>query len=109
MAINQLLQGWDAWSREFCVGICSTFVPLMLVLTGATLLGLWLPAQQRWMPLTASLAGCCGLLLCLHVLSWFHVGVVHPVTFILAGLSLFCGLVNGGAVWLGRTRLAPGR
>ncbi len=109
MVINQLLQGWDAWSRQFCVEICSTFVPLMFGLTGITVLGLWLPWQRRWMTLTASLAGGCGLLLCLHVLSWLHVGVVHPVTFILAGLSLFCGTVNVGAVWLGRTRLAPGR
>ncbi|APB33469.1 hypothetical protein GlitD10_1149 [Gloeomargarita lithophora Alchichica-D10] len=109
MVINQLLLAWDSWSREYCIAICGTFVPLMFLLTGATVLGLWFPFPRRWMTLTASLAGGCGLLLCLHVLSWFRIGVVHPVTFILVGLSLLCGTVNAGAVWRGRTRLALGR
>lgn len=112
MIINQLGQfwnGWEAWSRINCIAICSTFVPLMFTLTGVTLLGLWFTFPRRWMPLSAGLAGGCGLLLCLHVLSWLHIGVVHPVTFILVGLSLFCGAVNGGALWLRQTRLAWGR
>lgn len=106
MMIEQLISTWDTWSRDNCIAICGTFVPLMFGFTGATVLALWFPSQRRWMPLTAGFAWGCGLLLCLHVLSWFHLGVVHPVTFILAGLSLLCGMVNGGAIWLGRTRFA---
>jgi hypothetical protein len=104
--IESLLSMGDAWSRVNCIAICSTLVPLMFALTGATVLALWLPSRRSWMLWTAALAGGCGVLLYLHVLSWLHAGVVHPVTFILPGLSLLCGLVNSGCIWLGRTRTA---
>ncbi|MEN9215948.1 MAG: hypothetical protein Q6K90_01345 [Gloeomargarita sp. HHBFW_bins_162] len=81
----------------------------MFLLTGATLLGVWLWYQSRWMVVSATCAGGCGVLLCLHVLSWLRIGIVHPVTFILVGLSLLCGSVNAGALWLRQTRLAVGR
>ncbi|WP_448380282.1 hypothetical protein [Gloeomargarita sp.] len=98
------MSAWDVWSRQHCLAICSTFVPLLLGLTGVSVLALWFPVQRRYLAVPAGLAGGCGGVLCLHVLSWLHVGVVQPATFILAGLSLLCGLVNGGVVWRGRTR-----
>jgi len=96
--MTSFLSAWDVWSRQHCLAICSTFVPLLSGLTGVSVLALWFPVQRRWLPVTVGLAGGCGGVLCLHVLSWLHAGVVHPVTFILAGLSLLCRLVNGGVV-----------
>lgn len=87
------------FSRGNCVGICSALVPLILLGTTACG-GLTYFRQPRWLVNTAYGA---VILFCLamvlHVSSWFAIGVITPVTFILLGLSLTCAGLST-LVWL---------
>jgi len=79
------------FSRGNCIGICSALVPSILL--GTTFCGgLAYFRQARWLINTAFAFTlmACGMML-LHVASWFSIGVVTPVTFILLGLSLTFG------------------
>ncbi len=94
--MESFLSAWDVWSRQHCLAICSTFVPLLLGLTGVSVLALWFPVQRRYLAVTAGLAGGCG-------------GGVVPACFVLVA----CGggaagdVYPGGAqpfVWVGQWR-----
>ena len=86
------------FSRHHCVAICSLLVPANLVATIATLYlvvrGRTL-SQMRW---TQAIASFFAVTLFLHVSTWFVIGIVTPVTFILFGLGTSCLLVNSLAV-----------
>ncbi|WP_238546812.1 MULTISPECIES: hypothetical protein [unclassified Synechocystis] len=87
------LINWLAdFSRGNCVGICAFLVPSILLCT-TICAGLISLGQPRWSVNTAYIAtlASCGVM-GLHVASWFTIGVVTPVTFILLGLSLTCGV-----------------
>lgn len=82
------------FSRHNCVAICSLLVPanliatittLFLVITNRSLL------KMRW---STGIASVLAVTLFLHVSTWFIVGLVTPVTFILFGLGTTCLLVN---------------
>ncbi|MBD1914129.1 MULTISPECIES: hypothetical protein [unclassified Leptolyngbya] len=86
------------FSRQHCVAICAVLVPANLLATFQTLLftGLHRPASSRhWITLAASTY---ALLMLLHVMTWYVIGVVMAPTFILMGLGLFCITVNGWAI-----------
>ncbi|MBE9196245.1 hypothetical protein IQ219_13240 [Synechocystis sp. LEGE 06083] len=79
------------FSRGHCVGICAALVPSILLCT-TICAGLIALDRPRWSVNTAYVATlvACGVMV-LHVASWFSIGVITPVTFILLGLSLSCG------------------
>ncbi|MCW6038297.1 hypothetical protein K4A83_18745 [Spirulina subsalsa FACHB-351] len=86
-------------SRTHCVGICGFLIPLDLTLTGCTFL---LLVTQRSQPIVTrcAIAACTvSVLIFLHISSWFSIGVVTPVTFILSGLGLLCLSVNLSAIY----------
>ncbi|QUS60677.1 hypothetical protein IQE94_00355 [Synechocystis sp. PCC 7339] len=79
------------FSRGQCVGICAALVPSILLC--ATICAVLIALDRpRWSVNTTYFAtlAACGVMV-LHVASWFSIGVITPVTFILLGLSLSCG------------------
>lgn len=86
------------FSRQHCVSICAFLVPANMLATFQTLLftGFHRPTSHRyWITLAASGY---ALLMLLHVITWYMIGVVMAPTFILTGLGLFCLTVNGWAI-----------
>ncbi len=85
------------FSRTYCISICAFPVPAILMTTLQSLL--FVAFQRRRLSLTLSVGLdvlLTGLML-LHVGTWFIIGVVTPVTFILLTLSLSCFCLNS---WL---------
>ena len=86
------------FSRHNCVAICSFLVPANLVATTTTVV-LTLKQQSlstiRW---STAIASVLALTLFLHVSTWFIIGVITPVTFILLGLGTTCLGVNALAI-----------
>lgn len=82
------------FSRYNCVAICSFLVPANLLAT-ITILVLVVRSQPlfkiRW---TLAIASVLAITLFLHVSTWFIIGVITPVTFILFGLGTSCLLTN---------------
>ncbi|WP_071525255.1 hypothetical protein [Spirulina subsalsa] len=96
--MSELISTLADLSRTYCVGICAFLIPLDLTLTGCTLF--WLVTQRPKMVTRCAIAACTvSLLIFLHISSWFTIGVVTPVTFILSGLGLLCLSVNLSAVY----------
>lgn len=86
------------FSRHYCVTICAILVPANLIATVATLYLVVMNrsrSQMRWSKAIASLF---AITLFLHVSTWFIVGIITPVTFILFGLGATCLVVNTFAV-----------
>ena len=86
------------FSRQNCVAICSFLVPANLIATISTLA---LTVTER--PLfeikcSSAIAATFAITLFLHVSTWFMIGIVTPVTFILFGLGTTCLVVNTLAV-----------
>jgi hypothetical protein len=88
------LQPLFEFSRQNCVAICSFLVPanllttittLVLVATGQSL------TRMRW---SRGMASVLAIALFLHVSTWFMIGIITPVTFILFGLGSTCLVVN---------------
>lgn len=100
------------FSRNNCLAICAFLVPANLLITLQILIFLamkppsegvdtkrrflhsGLPWQIR---LAVALAITFALTLFLHVFTWFAIGVITPVTFILFGLGTTCLVINIGA------------
>lgn len=86
------------FSRDHCVAICSFLVPANLMTTIATLV-LVIRNQPllkiRWL---MGIASVFALILFLHVSTWFIIGVITPVTFILFGLGATCLIINALAL-----------
>lgn len=82
------------FSRQNCVAICSFLVPANLLTTIATLV--FLATGQslirlRWL---RRIAAVWAITLSLHVSTWFAIGIVTPVTFVLFTLSSTCLVIN---------------
>ena len=86
------------FSRQNCVAICSFLVPANLLTTFLTLSFFWTQRPLSQIKASATLTTIFALTLFLHVATWFTIGVITPVTFILAGLGATCLLVNLVAV-----------
>jgi ATP/ADP translocase len=88
------------FSHNHCIAICAFLVPASLLATANAALAFFFDRPRHQVRLAALLASSFPLVLILHVLSWFVVGVVTPVTFILSGLAATCLAINGCAVIL---------
>ncbi|UBF26241.1 hypothetical protein K9N68_32835 [Kovacikia minuta CCNUW1] len=86
------------FSYTHCIAICSFLVPVNLLTTFQTmiLVGLKHPTIRIWQ--AAGLAGFCSLLMVLHVMTWFLIGVVRMETFVLLTLGAVCLSINLWAV-----------
>ena len=85
------------FSRNHCIAICTALVPANLLSTfGAiVLVALKRPLSQVWQ--VSALASGFALLMVLHVLTWFIIGVVMVPTFVLLTLGAVCLSIN---VWV---------
>lgn len=84
---------WE-FSRNNCVAICSFLVPANIVATLMTCVLVIMkrsPEQISWSIATASIM---AIALFVHISTWFAIGVITPITFILFGLGTTCLTVN---------------
>jgi len=86
------------FSRANCVGICATLVPMMLISSLSCLGFTYFQRERAWVNFAYAGTISTCVLMGLHVGSWFSIGVVTPITFILFGLSLTCFTVSS-VVW----------
>jgi len=86
------------FSRIHCVAICSFLVPANLLTTIATVSLVVKGQSATKMLWSKGIASVLAIALFLHVSTWFMIGVVTPVTFILFGLGSTCLLINIVAV-----------
>ncbi len=82
------------FSRNNCVAICAFLVPVNLLTTIQTFILLVLQRPLFQLRLSAIIAIAFALTLFLHIATWFIVGVITPVTFILGGLGATCIVIN---------------
>ena len=82
------------FSRNNCVAICAFLVPVNLLTTIQTFILLVLQRPLFQLHLSATIAIAFALTLFLHIATWFIVGVITPVTFILGGLGATCIMIN---------------
>ena len=87
-----------AFSREHCVAICSFLVPANLIATVVTLILVATGKSLSLVRWCLGIASTVAITLFLHVSTWFMIGVVTPVTFILLTLGTTCLLLNFLAV-----------
>ena len=86
------------FSRINCVAICGFLVPANLTATIATLILVAMNqplSRIRW---SLGVGSIFAVTLFLHISTWFIVGVVTPVTFILFALGSCCLVINVLAV-----------
>ena len=82
------------FSRHNCIAICSFLVPANLVTTVITLILVATDRSLSKMRWSRAIASVLAATLFLHVSTWFIIGVITPVTFILFGLGTTCLVVN---------------
>ncbi|MBE9166089.1 hypothetical protein IQ238_00590 [Pleurocapsales cyanobacterium LEGE 06147] len=82
------------FSRNNCVAICAFLVPANLLITVQILISLAIERPIGQVRIAVALAITFALTLFLHVFTWFAIGVVTPVTFILFGLGTTCLIIN---------------
>ncbi len=82
------------FSRNNCVAICAFLVPANLLTTLQTMILFFLKRSIMAINLSAAIATSFALTLFFHVATWFVIGVVTPVTFILGALGTTCILIN---------------
>jgi hypothetical protein len=87
------------FSRTHCVTICTFLVPANLLTTLQTLILVGLHRPQIQVQRSTGVAGICALVMILHVLTWFMVGVVMLPTYILLFLGGACLGINLWAVF----------
>jgi hypothetical protein len=98
--LHSLSDSLSNFSRSHCVAICALLVPANLIATSQTLLFTFLkrsPAQIFTISFSAIVY---ALLMILHVISWYIIGVVMAPTFILMFLGITCLAINLIAIWL---------
>ncbi len=78
------------FSRNNCVTICSFLVPANLLATSLTLILSVMGQSRSRIGFTVAIATTLAVTLFLHVSTWFIIGVITPVTFILLGLGTTC-------------------
>lgn len=82
------------FSRDRCIAICAFLVPANLLLTLQTLSLVARNRSQVSIRWSVAIATALAAILVLHVGTWFAIGVVTPVTFILLGLASTCLAIN---------------
>lgn len=86
------------FSHTHCIAICAALVPANLLATLQTVIFTRLCRSQAQVWLTASVASLYALLMVLHVLTWFLIGVVMVPTYVLLLLGTACLSTNFWAV-----------
>lgn len=92
------LQPLFEFSRHNCVAICSFLVPANLITTITTLALVIMNRSSPKIYWTMGIASVLATTLFLHVSTWFIIGVITPVTFILFGLGTTCLMINALAI-----------
>ena len=82
------------FSHNHCVAICAFLVPANVLSTfcAIVLVGLKRPVTQVWQ--ASGVGSVFALLMVLHVLTWFMIGVVMLPTFVLLALGGVCLSMN---------------
>lgn len=78
------------FSRNHCVAICAFLVPANLLTTIAILWSVVRDRPLRKILWLRKIAFILAIALFAHVATWFIIGVITPVTFILFGLGATC-------------------
>ncbi|GAB4234311.1 MAG: hypothetical protein Kow00121_62100 [Elainellaceae cyanobacterium] len=86
------------WSRTYCIAICAVLVPANLLATLQTMIFVGFGRPIAQVSGMAAVASFYALLLVLHVITWFAIGVVMAPTYILTALGCTCWLINAGAI-----------
>lgn len=89
------------FSRTYCIPICALLVPANLLATLQTMLWVGLQRSSFQIQLTAAIASLYALLLLMHVLTWWLIGIVMAPTYILTVLGGCCLITNACAVLYG--------
>jgi hypothetical protein len=86
------------FSRTHCISICAFLVPANLFFTIQAMIftALYRPKIQLWQ--AAGIGNVCALIMVIHVLTWFQVGVVMAPTYILLLLASTCLFINNWAI-----------
>ena len=82
------------FSRHNCVAICSFLVPANLIATVVTSILVATEQSLSKMRWSRAIASIFAVTLFVHISTWFVIGVITPVTFILFGLGTTCLVVN---------------
>jgi hypothetical protein len=90
MDFNHILE----FSRQNCIGICAFLVPANLIFTLQTLILAFWGQNPLYLRVSVGFGIITALLQIFHVASWFIIGVVTPITFILISLSSLCLFIN---------------
>ncbi|HEY9644116.1 MAG TPA: hypothetical protein V6C57_26725, partial [Coleofasciculaceae cyanobacterium] len=69
------------FSRTHCIAICAVLVPANLLATLQTMLWVWFRRPFAQVQRMAALASILALILLLHVITWWVVGVVMAPTY----------------------------
>jgi phosphate/sulfate permease len=85
------------FSRCHCIGICAVLVPTNLFLTIATMLSTALGRSTSTIYATVGLSILPAIVLLLHVMTWWAIGVVMLPTYILPILAITCLTINAYA------------
>jgi hypothetical protein len=86
------------FSRCHCIGICAVLVPTNLLLTIGTMLSTALGRSTSTIYATVGLSILPAIVLLLHVLTWWSIGIVMLPTYILPVLAIACLMINTCAV-----------
>lgn len=82
------------FSRNHCIAICAFLIPANLLATLQTVIFIAFERSKAQIIFSAILANIFIFALLLHVFTWFSIGVVTPVTFILSSLGSTCLVIN---------------
>ena len=82
------------FSRCHCIGICAVLVPTNLLLTIGTMLSTALGRSTNTIYTTIYLSILPAIVLLLHVMTWWAIGIVMLPTYILPILAITCLTIN---------------
>ena len=82
------------FSRQNCVAICSFLVPANLITAITTVILIIKEQPFNVIVKSIGIAAIFAIALFLHVSTWFIIGIITPVTFILFGLGATCLCIN---------------
>ena len=94
------------FSRTHCIAICAVLVPAILLATCQTMLLTLFRRPIAQVGLTALAGWGFALVMILHVITWWAIGVVMAPTYILSALACLCAMTNAvtlGIAWKRRT------
>lgn len=86
------------FSRAYCIPICGFLVPANLLTTLVTIIQVGLNHSQVQVRRAARFASLWALVMMLHVLTWFVIGMVMAPTYVLLFLGTLCLVINLWAI-----------